>query len=263
MANVPDVILNSGHRMPLVGFGAVAYPIAASDSIKSAILSGIKAGYRHFDTASLYQTEQALGEAIKEALELGLVKSREQLFITSKLWCSDAHQDRVLPALQNSLRTLQLEYLDLYLIHWPISSKAGEYVFPIPKEDLLPLDIESVWAAMEECQVLGLTKSIGISNFSCKKLEHILSISTIPPTINQVEMSPVWQQNKLREFCQAKGIIVAAYSPLGAKGTSWGTNRVMDSEVLSEIAKAKGKTHAQICLRWAYEQGVCGGEKLQ
>ncbi|KAF9623293.1 hypothetical protein IFM89_000782 [Coptis chinensis] len=101
---------------------------------------------------------------------------------------------------------------------------------------------------MEECQVLSLTKSIGVSNFSCKELEHILSISTIPPTVNQVEMSPVWQQNKLREFCQAKGIIVAAYSPLGAKGTSWGTNSVMDSEVLSEIAKAKGKTHAQVCV---------------
>ncbi|KAF9611211.1 hypothetical protein IFM89_027761 [Coptis chinensis] len=184
MANVPDVILNSDHRMPLVGFGTLAYPITASDSIKSAILHGINAGYRHFDMASLYQTEQALGEAIKEALELGL-------------------------------------------------------------------------HAMEECQVLGLTKSIGANNFSSKKLEHILSVSTIPPAVNQVEISPVWQQNKLREFCQAKGIIVAANSPLGAKDTSWGTNRVMDSEVLSEIAKAKGKTHAQIYLRWAYEQGVC------
>ncbi|PIA62288.1 hypothetical protein AQUCO_00200346v1 [Aquilegia coerulea] len=231
---------------PLIGFGSVAYPIAASDSIKTAIVNGIKHGYRHFDTASVYQTEQLLGEAIAEALQVGLIKSRDELFITSKLWCSDAHHDRVLPALQNTLKTLQLDYLDLYL-----------YEFPIPKEELVPQNVESVWAAMEECQALGLTKSIGVSNFSSKKLEQLLSTAKTPPAVNQVEMNPVWQQNKLREFCKSKGIIITAFSPLGAKGTSWGTNKVMDSEVLNEIAQARGKTHAQVCLRWLHEQGIC------
>ncbi|KAF5175312.1 Non-functional nadph-dependent codeinone reductase [Thalictrum thalictroides] len=257
MSIVPDVVLSSGHKMPLIGFGTVAYPIAASDSIKTAIVNGIKHGYRHFDTASVYQTEQLLGEAIAEALQLGLIKSRQELFITSKLWCSDSHHDRVLPALHNTLKTLQLDYLDLYLVHWPISSKPGKHEYPIPKEELLPLDFESVWAAMEECQALGLTKSIGVSNFSPKKLEQLLSTSKIPPAVNQVEMNPVWQQNKLREFCKSKGIVITAFSPLGAKGTTWGTNKVMDSEVLNEIAQAKGRTHAQVCLRWLHEQGIC------
>ncbi|KAF2301684.1 hypothetical protein GH714_028667 [Hevea brasiliensis] len=152
--------------------------------------------------------------------------------------------------------TLQLEYLDLYLIHWPISFKPGRLMFPVPKDELLPMDFKSVWAAMEECQQLGLTKAIGVSNFSCKKLEHLLAFANIPPAVNQVEMSPLWQQKKLREFCKANDIIVTAYSPLGAKGTRWGSSLVMDNEVLNEIAKTRGKTVAQVCLRWAYEQGT-------
>ncbi|XP_030960525.1 deoxymugineic acid synthase 1-like [Quercus lobata] len=109
---------------------------------------------------------------------------------------------------------------------------------------------------MEECQRLGLTKSIGVSNFSCKKLENLLSFATMPPSVNQVEMNPVWQQKKLTEFCKANGIIVTAFSPLGAKGSSWGTNDVVDNEVLKEIAKTHGKTVAQVCLRWVYEHGA-------
>ncbi|KAI5313776.1 hypothetical protein L3X38_042952 [Prunus dulcis] len=112
----------------------------------------------------------ALGEAIQEALRLGLVASRDQVFITSKLWISDAHLDLVTPALQESLQNLQFEYLDLYLIHWPISAKPGTLVYPLVAEDLMPMDFKGVWAAMEECQRLGLTKSIGVSNFSTKKL---------------------------------------------------------------------------------------------
>ncbi|KAF2307050.1 hypothetical protein GH714_024534 [Hevea brasiliensis] len=161
------------------------------------------------------------------------------------------HFDTALP-----YRILQLEYLDLYLIHWPISCKPGRSSFPIPKDELLPMDFKSVWAAMEECQRLGLTKTIGVCNFSCKKLNDLLALAKIPPSVNQVEMSPVWQQKKLRELCKAKGIVLTAYSPLGAKGTRWGTNAVMDNEVLNEIAKAHGKTVAQVCLRWVYEQGV-------
>ncbi|OMO72592.1 Aldo/keto reductase [Corchorus olitorius] len=110
---------------------------------------------------------------------------------------------------------------------------------------------------MEECQKLGLTKSIGVSNFSCKKLQTILSTAKIPPVVNQVEMNPMWQQKKLREFCQEKGIIITVYSPLGANGTVWGSDQVIECKLLKEIAQAKGKSVAQVCLRWAYEQGVC------
>ncbi|KAJ6996869.1 hypothetical protein NC653_013453 [Populus alba x Populus x berolinensis] len=224
--------------------------------MKESILHAIELGYRHFDSASLYQSEVPLGEAISDALRLGLIKSRDELFITSKLWCSDGHKDLVLPALQKTLENLQLEYLDLYLIHWPVSSKPGEYVLPVKEKDLLPMDFQSVWEAMEECQKLGLAKSIGVSNFSCKKLENLLATAKIPPAVNQVEISPLWQQKKIREFCEEKGIHVTAYSPLGAKGMLWGTNNVMECQVLKEIAAARGKSMAPICLRWVHEQGV-------
>ncbi|MBA0676817.1 hypothetical protein Goari_018271 [Gossypium aridum] len=244
--------------IPLLGFGTAEYPFGASiHTLKETILVAIKLGYRHFDTAAIYLSEQPLGEAISDALRLGLIKSRDELFITSKLWCSDAHHDFVLPALKKTLQNLKLEYLNLFLIHWPLSLKPGKYEFPFQKEDIVPFDPKSVWEAMEECQGLGLTKSIGVSNFSCKKLETILSTAKIPPAVNQVEMNPLWQQKKLRKFCEEKGILVEAYSPLGAKGTAWGTNRVMECEVLKEIAQAKGKSLAQVCLRWAHEQGVC------
>ncbi|KAH7570357.1 hypothetical protein ACOSP7_018439 [Xanthoceras sorbifolium] len=259
VANVSEVKLSSssGHRnMPVIGMGSAADNMDGS-TLKLAVLEAIKVGYRHFDTASMYGSEKALGDAIAEALKLGLVSSREELFITSKLWCTEAHPHLVIPALQKSLRTLQIAYLDLYLIHWPISAKPVEnYVYPIPEEELQPMDFKAVWEAMEECQRLGLTKSIGVSNFSCKKLETILSLATIPPSVNQVEMNPVWQQRKLVEFCKAKGIIITAFSPLGAKGSGWGTNRVMENEALKLIAKAHGKTVAQVCLRWIIEQGA-------
>ncbi|XP_002520209.2 non-functional NADPH-dependent codeinone reductase 2 isoform X1 [Ricinus communis] len=259
---IPEVVLisstsSSTHRMPLLGMGTAASPPLPSEQIKTAILQAIEVGYRHFDTASLYLTEEPLGQAIAEALSIGLIKSRDELFITSKLWCSDAHSNLVLPALQKTLQTLQLEYIDLYLIHWPVSSRPGIYEFPIKEEDFLPMDFEGVWTAMEECQKLGLTKSIGVSNFSCKKLSDILAVAKIPPAVNQVEINPLWNQKKLMEFCKAKGIILAAYAPLGAKGTIWGSNRVLENDVLNEIANGKGKSVAQICLRWALEQGIC------
>ncbi|KAF3432039.1 hypothetical protein FNV43_RR26778 [Rhamnella rubrinervis] len=233
--------------IPLIGFGTAEQPYGASsdESYKQVIHNAIKVGYRHFDTAALYKNEQALGKAIEDAIRLGLVRSRDELFITSKLWCTDAHPDLVRPALHRSLKNLRLEYLDLYLVHFPLSAKPGEPKFPINKEDLLPIEMHSVWEAMEECQRLGLVKSIGVSNFSIKKLELLFSKAKIPPSVNQVEMNPVWQQGKLREYCKEKGILITAFSPLGAKGTGWGTNWVMDSEVLNEIAQKKGKTVAQ------------------
>lgn len=256
--NIPTSTLGSTDRtIPLLGYGTAEYPFGASiETMKESILHAIELGYRHFDSASLYQSEVPLGEAISDALRLGLIKSRDELFITSKLWCSDGHKDLVLPALQKTLENLQLEYLDLYLIHWPVSSKPGEYVFAVKEKDLLPMDFQSVWEAMEECQKLGLAKSIGVSNFSCKKLENLLATAKIPPAVNQVEISPLWQQKKIREFCEEKGIHVTAYSPLGAKGMLWGTNNVMECQVLKEIAAARGKSMAQICLRWVHEQGV-------
>ncbi|CAL9208728.1 deoxymugineic acid synthase 1-like [Musa acuminata AAA Group] len=258
MVTIPEVMLSSGAKpMPLIGLGTAVYPFAASETMRAAILRAIELGYRHFDTAAIYRSEEPLGEAIAEAVRSGAIESRDELFITSKLWCSDAHGHLVLPALQRTLRNLQLDYLDLYLIHWPVSTKPGKYEVPMPKEDLLPIDLSSVWKAMEQCQRFGLTRSIGVSNFSTEKLETLLSIANIPPAVNQVEVNPLWQQQKLRELCVAKGIQVCAYSPLGAKGTMWGQDWVMNCDVIKDIAAAKGKTLAQICLRWVHEQGDC------
>ncbi|MBA0556657.1 hypothetical protein Golob_026737, partial [Gossypium lobatum] len=256
---IPEQVLtSSGQRMQLLGFGTAAHPLVTPEVAKQAILQAIELGYRHFDTAYIYGTEQPLGEAIVEAISLGLIKSRDELFITTKLWCSDAYGELVLPQLRKSLQNLNMEYVDLYLIHWPVSTKQGRYEFPVPKEEIIPMDFGSVWAAMEDCQRLGLTKSIGVSNFSCKKLADILALAKIPPAVNQVEFNPLWNQKKLREYCKANGVLLIGYSPLGASGTLWGSSRVLENEVLKEIAEAKGKTVAQkqICLKWAFEEGL-------
>ncbi|XP_065862550.1 non-functional NADPH-dependent codeinone reductase 2-like [Euphorbia lathyris] len=243
-------------KIPVIGYGTAEFPFSEDkEAVKQSVIDAIKLGYRHFDTASLYQSEKPLGDAISEALKLGLIKSRNELFITSKLYVADAHSHLVLPALQKTLANLGLEYLDLYLIHFHVSLKPGSS-FPFKPEDIVVLDIKSVWKAMEECQMLGLTKAIGVSNFTCKKIEELLAAATIPPAVNQVEMNPCWQQKKLRKVCEEKGIHITAYSPLGGKGSPWGSNRVLECQVLKDIANAKGKTIAQVCMRWVYQQNV-------
>ncbi|CAL5203566.1 unnamed protein product [Lathyrus oleraceus] len=254
---VPEIVLPSStgqRKMPVMGLGTA--PEATSKvTTKDAVLEAIKQGYRHFDAAAAYGVEHSVGEAIAEALKLGLISSRDELFVTSKLWVTDNHPHLIVPALQKSLRTLQLEYLDLILIHWPITTNPGEVKYPIEVSDIVEFDLKGVWTSLEECQKLGLTKAIGASNFSIKKLQKLLSFATIPPAVNQVEVNLGWQQEKLRAFCKEKGIIVTAFSPL-RKGASRGANLVMDNDILKELADAHGKTIAQICLRWLYEQGL-------
>ncbi|CAJ2679430.1 unnamed protein product [Trifolium pratense] len=247
---IPEVVLNSGKKIPTIGFGTGSTPP------QQTLLDAIEIGYRHFDTAALYNTEEPLGQAVSKALDLGLVKNRDELFITSKLWCTDAHHDLVLPALKTTLKKLGLEYVDLYLIHWPVRFKQDVEGLNFKSEDIIPFDIKGTWEAMEECYRLGLAKSIGVSNFGIKKLSTLLENAKIPPAVNQVEMNPLWQQGKLREFCKQKGIHVSAWSPLGGYNLSWGSSAVMENSVLHEIAEARKKSVAQIALRWIYEQGV-------
>ncbi|KAJ0553538.1 putative D-galacturonate reductase [Helianthus annuus] len=153
-------------------------------------------------------------------------------------------------------RELGLEYVDLYLIHWPLKLNQDDAKSPITKESIAAINIKDVWEGMEKCQNLGLTKSIGVSNFYPPLIEELLSIAKIPPVVNQVEMNPLWQQKKLNDFCKKKDILLTGYSPLGAYNTVWGHNRVMECDVLQDIAKSRGKTVAQVSLRWMYEQGV-------
>jgi len=244
--------LNAGPKIPLVGLGTSSIN-QNPEEIKTAVATALEVGYRHFDTATLYSSECALGDALKEACLTGLV-AREEVYVTTKLWCEDL--DDPVSALRTSLENLQLEYVDLYLIHWPLRVRKG-FSFPIFKEeDFLPLDLESTWQGMEQCVHLGLTKAIGVSNFSCKKLGDLLSHANISPAVNQVEMHPLWQQKKLRDYCSKVNIHVSAWSPLGGPPNAHGSNGVMDNPDIKEIAEKHGKTTAQVILRWGLEQGV-------
>ncbi|KAH9331657.1 hypothetical protein KI387_003765 [Taxus chinensis] len=244
--------LITGAKIPLLGLGTAAMN-QNENEIKAAVAAALQVGYRHFDTASAYRSEHALGEALNAAFQSGLVK-REDVFVTTKLWCSE-HDDPV-AAIKNSLKNLQLEYVDLYLIHWPIKLIKGNPLSSPKENEFLPLDIKSTWQGMERCMEMGFTKAIGLSNFSCTKIQDILSYAKIPPAVDQVEMHPLWQQNKLREFCSKHNIHVSGWSPLGAPNTPWGSNLVMDNPLIQEIAQRHGKSKAQVLLRWGIEQGV-------
>ncbi|KAI5445241.1 hypothetical protein KIW84_013476 [Lathyrus oleraceus] len=149
-----------------------------------------------------------------------------------------------------------MEYVDLYLIHWPVRLKPDIEGFNFTGKDVIPFEIKGTWKAMEDCYRLGLAKSIGVSNFGIKTLSLLLENATISPAVNQVEMNPSWQQGKLREFCMKKGIHVCAWSPLGAYKVFWGSNAVMENPILQKIAEARNKSVPQIVLRWIHEQGT-------
>lgn len=256
MELLPTVILNSGYNMPRLALGTASAVSLTDDELVEIFLASIKVGYRHIDTAACYSNEKAIGKAVSKAVEQKIVSSREDLFITSKLWGTDAEAHLVYPAIKKSLENLGLDYLDLFLIHWPVRLRKKDRYFPIHKDDILPYDVRTTWAAMEECQRLGLAHSIGVSNFSSKKLSDLLGFATIPPAVNQVEMNPLWNPNRLRDFCNENNIQITAYSPLGANGAPWGTIDVMNCPTLKNIALAKEKSLPQICLRWLFEQGV-------
>ncbi|CAM6003256.1 unnamed protein product, partial [Sphagnum balticum] len=234
--------------------------VALSESqqqVKDALLTAIQVGYRHFDTAMLYGTEGALGDALVEAFSTGLVK-REEIFVTTKLWITDNHPAAVLPALRTSLCKLKLDYVDLYLIHWPIAAKDCIMTLPT-KDQILPhVDLKGVWAELEHWVEKGLIKSIGVSNFSSKKLESLLSYAKIPPAVNQVEMHPCWQQKQLREYCKNKGIQITAYSPLTSPAPEaeflLKSSLVMRGELHSS-KKRSCTQYLQIALRWIIETG--------
>lgn len=253
-----SLIYNNGDRMPTCGLGTWK---SAPHEAYEAVLEAIRIGYRHIDCAHIYKNEEEIGEAFAKAFGDGMVK-REEMFITSKLWNDSHERDEVLPALNQTLKNLQLEYLDLYLVHWPVALKKG-MDFPSHPEDFLSPEqapLADTWKAMEENVDRGLVRHIGVSNFNTTKLAEILEMARIKPEMNQVEMHPFLPQTRLLQFCKDNGIYVTAYAPLGS------AYRVDNGEVdfpilledlhMREIAAKHNATPAQVAIRWGIQRGT-------
>ncbi|MGO0714818.1 glyoxal/methylglyoxal reductase [Bacillus subtilis] len=219
------VKLHNGVEMPWFGLGVfkVENGIEATESVKTAI----KNGYRSIDTAAIYKNEEGVGIGIKES---GV--AREELFITSKVWNEDQGYETTLAAFEKSLKRLQLDYLDLYLIHWPGKDK-----------------YKDTWRALEKLYKDGKIRAIGVSNFQVHHLEELLKDAEIKPMVNQVEFHPRLTQKELRDYCKAQGIQLEAWSPLMQ-------GQLLDNEVLTQIAEKHNKSVAQVILRWDLQHEV-------
>ncbi|PYF08335.1 aldo/keto reductase [Ureibacillus chungkukjangi] len=221
--------LHNGVKMPWFGLGV--FKVEEGPELVNAVKAAIKNGYRSIDTAAIYGNEEGVGKGIKEGLqEAGI--SREELFVTSKVWNADLGYESTLAAFETSLAKLDLEYLDLYLIHWPVE---GKY--------------KDAWRALETLYKEGRIKAIGVSNFQIHHLEDLMKDAEIKPMINQVEYHPRLTQKEVQAFCKENGIQLEAWSPLMQ-------GQLLDNETLQEIASKYNKSVAQIILRWDLQNGV-------
>lgn len=226
MSTVPDITLNNGVTMPQLGFGVWQIP---DDEAATAVATALEAGYRSIDTASLYRNEQGTGRAIAAS---GI--AREDLFVTTKLWNTDHGHDTALRAFDASLSKLGLDYVDLYLIHWPTPAR-GLYL--------------ETWRALEKIHADGRARAIGVSNFPVAQLQHVLDEGGVVPAVNQIELHPHLAQAELRAFDATHGIATEAWSPLG-QGRD-----LLDEPALAAVAAKHGRTPAQVVLRWHLQLG--------
>lgn len=254
-----SLTLSNGDEIPAIGLGTWK---SAPGEVYDAVLHAIRSGYRHIDCAAIYMNEKEVGKALRRAMSEGLVK-REELWVTSKLWNNAHRKTDVRPALEKTLSDLQLDELDLYLIHWPVVMKP-DVVFPDGPDDFLSLDdvpIAETWGALEDVHRAGLVRHLGVSNFNIDKLNDLLASADIAPEMNQVEMHPYLPQEKLVDFCRSKNIHLTAYSPLGSKDRVARLKRenepqLMEDKTIVAIADRHGCTPAQVLISWAVHRGT-------
>ena len=227
---VENVTLSNGIKMPLEGFGVFQVPDAAV--CKQAVLDAIKTGYRLIDTAAIYMNEEAVGTAIKEAVKTGLVK-REELFITTKVWVSDASYEGAKKAFERSMKKLQLDYLDMLMLHQPYG------------------DIYGAWRSMVELYNEGKVKALGVANFSIGKFTEFAEIVDVKPHVNQIELHPFFSQYAAIVNMKGYGTVPQAWAPLAE-----GKHGIFSHPVLSAIGEKYGKTAAQVALKWNAQRGV-------
>ncbi|RWS05478.1 aldose reductase-like protein [Dinothrombium tinctorium] len=258
-AKLDYVTLNNGAKIPIVGLGTWQSP---PGEVKEAVINAIDCGYRHLDCAYVYRNEEEVGNGIKQAIKAGKVR-REELFITSKCWLTFFSEERVEKCCRLSLSKLQLDYLDLYLVHWPIPLKEDDdNIYPVDDQGKVVfsnVDITETWRGMERCVELGLVRSIGVSNFNSQQIERILKVAKIKPVTNQVECHPYLNQKKLIDFCHERGIRVTAYSPLGSwprKMTELDPPLLRQNPTVQHIASKHNKTPAQVLIKYQIQREV-------
>lgn len=245
--------------MPIIGLGTWK---SKTGEIYKAIRHAIKIGYRHFDCAAIYGNEQEIGQALKDSIKSGEI-TREDIWVTSKLWNNSHAKHQVSIALKKTLTDLCLDYLDLYLIHWPVCIKP-EVRYPETGSDfILPdeLPLAQTWEGMESCANEGLSKHIGVSNTSIKKLTGLMETSCIKPEMNQIELHPFLQQNDMLAYCKNNQILVTAYAPLGSGDRpailkSKDEKSLFDNPVIIKISQENGCSPAQVLIRWAIQRGT-------
>jgi len=245
--------------MPALGLGTWK---SEPEEVYGAVRSAIEVGYRHIDCAAIYQNEEEVGRALSDAFRAGDVQ-RKDMWITSKLWNDSHAPEHVRPALRTSLRKLQLDYLDLYLIHWPVALRHGVDLPRSPEEflSLSEVPLEATWEAMLTVSEGGLVREVGVSNFSKRKIEQVRDATGHTPAVNQIELHPYLQQEALVAACTELGVAVTAYSPLGSPDSAAMMGR--EDEILLtqhptvvEVAESHGATPGQVLIAWALARGT-------